>query len=113
MTARDVSLSTSWAVIDRPYSCAAERLFAQTKREEGVAGSNRHVLLSFDFEGHRTGGDLASKARIPEKRAGTRIERVEVSFTSAGEEQIGGGRENSAVGDVGHQESPLLVARAR
>ena len=86
MTARDVSFSTSWAVIDRPYSCAAERLFAQTKREKRVTRSNRHVLLSFDFEGHRTGGDLASKARIPEKRAGTRIERVKVSFTSAGEE---------------------------
>ena len=50
--------------------------------------------------------------RLPQQRAGARVERLEVAFASAREQQVRGRRQDAAVGDVGHLELPLLAPGA-
>ena len=60
-------------------------LVSQGEGEECVTGSDADVLFAVDLIGHRSRGDLASEARLPQKRARFCIERVEVSFAAARE----------------------------
>ena len=55
--------------------------------------------------------DRRSKIRLPQQRAGARIQRLEVAFPSAREQQVRSRRQDAAVGHVGHLELPLLPAR--
>src|SRR5205809_3924643 len=84
---------------------------AQTERKKRVTGGDRDVLPAVDLIGDGARRDLSSETRFPEQRAGARVQRVEISFTPAGEEHVRRGREDAAVGDVGHLETPHGVSR--
>ena len=53
------------------------------------------------------------EAALPQQRAGARVERLEIAFAAAGEQQIGRGRQDAAVGEVVHRERPLALAGRR
>src|SRR5262245_6307785 len=76
-----------------------------------MTGSNRDVLSSFDLIRDRTGRDLTAKARFPKERSGARVEGVEVTFASAGEEEVRRSGQYSAVRYIGHRKPPLLISR--
>src|SRR4029450_3037954 len=50
---------------------------------------------------------------VPQQLAGLRVERDEVAFHAAAEDEITGGREHARLGVVDHLEIPLLLAGLR
>src|SRR5436309_4504781 len=88
-------------------------LLPQREREEGAARIPRDVLPPADRVGDRSGLDLTADRKFPEQRTRTRVEREEVSFATAAEQQIRSSRQDAGVGEVGHLELPLSVARQR
>src|SRR5215475_8755956 len=82
-------------------------LLPEAKGKNRVARGNRHVLLAVDLIGHRTSGHLATEIRLPQQLSVSRVNRLEVSFAAAGEQQVRGCRQNAAIGHVGHVVGPF------
>src|SRR5437899_2576280 len=98
----------------QPYcSPFAVTLWPERVHEQRAARVDGDVLTAVDRVRHRAGRHLAADARLPQLRAGARIEREEIAFAAAGEYEIAGGRQDPAVGDVGHLELPFQLARLR
>src|SRR2546423_213431 len=88
-------------------------LIAERKREQRVSGVDGDVLSAVHGEAHRAAVDLPAERDLPQQGARPRVERVEIAFLAAAEQQIGCGGENARPGGVAHLELPLRVERLR
>src|SRR5512132_2764269 len=107
-----------WARPTRPAISAHARsvaagLIAQGKGIERIARDDGDILPAVDGVGHRAVDDLPAEAGLPQHVATAGVERVEVAFAPSREQQIGGGGENAAIGDVVLREGPLPLQGLR
>ena len=63
-------------------------LLAQPEHAQRQTRDRGHVLLAVDLVGDRAADDLPAEARLPQQRAGARVERLEVALAAAGEQQV-------------------------
>src|SRR5689334_470139 len=89
------------------------QLFVNGEHEQRESGDNRYVLLVADAVADRTAVDRRAELRLPQELASARVQRLEVAFAPAGEEQVRSRREDAALRDIGHLELPFFAARAR
>ena len=111
IAARQLWCSGSFSQPTVGHACRPSVLEAEG--DQRVARNHRDVLLAVDRVGDRPVDDLAAEARLPQHGAGARVERVEVAFAAAGEQQVGRRGQDAAVGDVELLELPLLLAGLR
>src|SRR4029079_2823533 len=71
------------------------------------------LRLPADRVSHRPAVDLAADCEAPELLAGARVERDEIAFLAAAENDIARGRQHTAPRDVGHLVFPLRLERLR
>ena len=69
----------------------------QSEREHRVIGRYGHILLAVHHVGHRGGRDLAARGGMPQGGAITRIQRPEIAFPAASEQQVRGRSQDSGV----------------
>ncbi len=67
----------------------------ETKRIQGTACGNGHVLFSIHGEGHWRGVDCPAHLKVPERFSRGSIQRDEISFCIAGEQQSTSSREHA------------------
>ncbi len=65
------------------------RLFPQTECDQAVAGRDRDILLAANLVRDACGRCFASHGDLPQERAGSRVERVEIPLAAADEQQVG------------------------
>src|SRR6266853_5566792 len=97
------------------FRLASNSIRAVTGREgkKAVPRGDGDVLFAIHLVAHGPRDDLASEVHLPEQRAATRIQRLEIAFPSTNEKQVRGSSQNPAGVDVVHLEAPLLFPGLR
>src|SRR5260370_40954824 len=97
------------------FRLASISIRAVTRGEGKIAvpRGDGDVLFAIHLVAHWPRNDLASEVHLPEQRAATRIQRLEIAFPSTDEEQVRGSGQNPAGVAVAHLEAPLLFPGLR
>ena len=87
------------------------KLLPQREDEHGVAGGDRDVLTPVREVADGAICDLAAELSFPEELSVASVERVEVAFTAAAEQDVRRCRQHTGVGHVVHWKSPFSLSR--
>src|ERR1017187_4517213 len=87
-----------------------KNLIAQRESDQRVPRDYRYILLTLDLIGDGRHHDRPAQIRLPELLARLRVERVEIPFAPAGEENIGRRRQHPGIGHVELRETPDALA---
>src|SRR5260370_11983454 len=89
------------------------RAVTGSEGKKAVPRGDGDVLFAIHLVAHGPRDDLTSEVHLPEQRAATRIQRLEIAFAPANEEQVRGSSQNPAGVDVVHLKGPLLLSSLR
>src|SRR3954466_6776000 len=98
MTTATTSTTTRTSLTSESLRVSIIRTSRQCERHDVGARRNRDVLLSVDRVADRRRGDQIAGVEVPQRFAGSCVERADLPFVLAGEhESAGGGQHARAV----------------